>query len=391
MSAAPFQTDTPRSLCECEMDASTFARAAEVDKTPAMPSARRAPSAPPDIIRDLAPSPARAAAEGRMAFAPGGAPRLAVVVDTEEEFDWTQPFNRTSRGVGSIAAQARAHEIYERHGVRPTYVVDQCVVESDAAVDILDDLRKSGRAQIGAHLQPWVSEPYLEEVNDRNSFQCNLPAEIERAKLETLTSAIAARFGARPTAFKAGRYGYGPATTDILLDLGYGIDCSFVPHTDFQRTHGPSFLGVPDQPFWIDAEHRLLETPLSRGFAGALAGSAEFFAPFVDAPFWTGSRIGGALARSRLFERITLTPEGVDADAQIRLISAMMNGGARVFTLTYHSPSLEPGHTPYVRDQADLKAFLASIEKVVSWFAALPDARFTTLDELRAEACAAAV
>lgn len=391
MQVAPFQTDTEFSPSVRGKCASTIARACEVDMTPAMPPARRSPSAPLDIIRDLAPSPAAAVADGRMAFAAGGPPRLAVVVDTEEEFDWTKPFTRTSRGVGSIAAQERAHEIYDQFGVRPTYAVDQCVVESDAAVGVLNDLRKSGRAEIGAHLQPWVSEPYLEEVSDRNSFQCNLPPEVERAKLETLTSAIAAQFGARPTVFKAGRYGYGPATTGILLDLGYEIDCSFVPHTNFQRTHGPSFLGVPDQPFWIDAEKRLLETPLSRGFAGALAGSADLLAPFVDAPFWTHSRIGGALARSRLFERITLTPEGVDADAQIRLISAMMKGGARVFTLTYHSPSLEPGHTPYVRDKADLNAFLAAIKKIVTWFAALPDARFTTLEDLRAEARAATV
>ena len=391
MPVAPFQTDTELDALERGKCVSSVARASEGDMTPAMPSARRSPSAPLDIIRDLAPSPAAAEADGRMAFAPGGPPRLAVVVDTEEEFDWTKPFTRTSRGVGSISAQARAHEIYDRFGVRPTYAVDQCVVESDAAVGVLDELRKSGRAEIGAHLQSWVSEPYLEEVSERNSFQCNLPPEVERAKLETLTSAIGAQFGARPTVFKAGRYGYGTATTGILLDLGYEIDCSFVPHTDFQRTHGPSFLGVPDQPFWIDAEKRLLETPLSRGFAGALAGSSDLLAAMVDTPFWRRSRIGGALARTRLFERITLTPEGVDADAQIRLISAMMKGGARVFTLTYHSPSLEPGHTPYVRDEADLKAFLAAIEKVVSWFAALPDAQFTTLSALRAEARAATV
>ena len=42
--------------------------------------------------------------------------------------------------------------------------------------------------------------------------------------------------------------------------------------------------------------------------------------------------------------------------------------GHRLFSLTYHSPSLEPGHTPYVRDEADLDRFLASIETVLTFF-----------------------
>ena len=36
-------------------------------------------------------------------------PQLAIVVDTEEEFDWDKPFSRESRGTTSIPAQARAH------------------------------------------------------------------------------------------------------------------------------------------------------------------------------------------------------------------------------------------------------------------------------------------
>ena len=39
-------------------------------------------------------------------------PELLIVVDTEEEFDWTRPFSRDAIATRSIPAQARAHAIY---------------------------------------------------------------------------------------------------------------------------------------------------------------------------------------------------------------------------------------------------------------------------------------
>jgi len=54
---------------------------------------------------------------------PPGPPRLYVVVDSEEEFDWSAPFSRRETRVSNIAAQERAQSVLERHGVRPVYLV----------------------------------------------------------------------------------------------------------------------------------------------------------------------------------------------------------------------------------------------------------------------------
>src|SRR5687768_2441407 len=59
---------------------------------------------------------------------------LLIVVDTEEEFDWAQPFSREATATRSIPAQARAHEIFDRFGVVPTYVVDYPVATDQAAM-----------------------------------------------------------------------------------------------------------------------------------------------------------------------------------------------------------------------------------------------------------------
>lgn len=312
-------------------------------------------------------------------------PELLVVVDTEEEFDWTAPFSRESVATRSIPAQARAHAIYDRFGVVPTYCVDYPVATDPTAIEFLRDLKATGRAEIGAHLHPWVTPPHDEEVTLRNSYHCNLPPDLERAKIEAITAAIGASFDVRPTIFKAGRYGFGPNTQHVLIDLGYTVDCSFVPHTDLSADGGPDYRGVPEAPHWLDEGAGLLEVPLTVGFFGAFPGLGGTVDWLFDDARAERLHIPGALARSGIIARSRLTPEGTPADEQCRLIAAMAARGRRTFSLTYHSPSLRPGHTPYVRDAADLDRFLAAIETVLTFFRDEMGGRFTTLSQVHAD------
>ena len=60
------------------------------------------------------------------------------------------------------------------------------------------------------------------------------------------------------------------------------------------------------------------------------------------------------LARLGLVERVPLTPEGVDLAAALRGIDAALADKLPVLVFSFHSPSLLPGHTPYVRDEEAL-------------------------------------
>src|SRR5579863_8380957 len=118
-------------------------------------------------------------------------PELIVVVDTEEEFDWSEPFRRDAVGVSHIRHQDRTQRILERFGVRPVYVVDYAVASQEAGFRPLSEWRQDGRCVIGAHLHPWVNPPYEEELSIRNSYPGNLPPALERTKLGQLTDEIA--------------------------------------------------------------------------------------------------------------------------------------------------------------------------------------------------------
>ncbi len=313
-------------------------------------------------------APARSWFNGiRCTFPRNSAPLLMVVIDTEEEFDWTQPFSRSAIGTESLRYQARAQDIFDRYGLVPTYVVDYPVATSPHA-GTLHDFSKTRRCHIGAHLHPWVNPPYQEQVTTWNSYPGNLGAELEERKLTELTQAIEQGFGARPILYKAGRYGVGPYTAGILRRLGYEIDLSVVPHTSFSSDGGPDFVGLHDTPYWIGPDRSLFEIPLSRGFTGLGARlGPRHFQNFVSPPL-SRLHLAGIGARLHLLERLTLTPEGFALNDLKRLTRAMRNQGHSIFSLTYHSPSLLPGCTPYVRTETDLAAFLQCIEGYLAFF-----------------------
>lgn len=295
-------------------------------------------------------------------------PQLIITVDTEAEFDWDAPYSRSKVGVGSVSEQYRAQEVFDMYGIVPTYLVDYAVANNEEAVRILRGFREAGKCEIGSHLNPWLNPPFIEPLNAFNSYPCNLPAGLERSKLEQLTLTIEGQFGGRPRAYRAGRYGIGAETAQILEDLGYRVDLSVAPLTSFAGDGGPDFRMFDHRPYWFGAPKQLLEIPVTCGFSGWLAGKADSIFPALGGQTGTFLHLPGVFARLRALERIRLTPEGINFAELRRLTESLYCIGCRVFSFTYHSPSLAPGNTPYVRDRDDLEAFLQTINSYCDFF-----------------------
>ncbi len=303
------------------------------------------------------------AAVGRIAR-----PTLLTIIDAEEAFDWSRPFSRDEVDVASMAHQGPAHRVFERHGVVPTYMVDYPVAAQDAGRTPLRDLLAQGACDVGAQLHPWVTPPFVEEVSRRNSYPGSLPLALEAGKIRVLTAMIEDALGVRPRIYRAGRYGAGPRTADILKALGYEADSSVMPVWDFSLQDGPDFTGLSAAPFWLDAERSLLEIPGSAATVGALSRFSPAPDRLVFSDLAARSGLTALMARLRLLERSKITPEGIRIGEAKRLVRHMAATGHRVFVLTYHTPSLVPGNTPYVRTREDLSRFLAWLDEFYSFF-----------------------
>lgn len=295
-------------------------------------------------------------------------PILLVMVDAEEEFDWDAGFDRANTDVTSITELERAHEVFDPFGVKPTYVVDHPVAECDIAAGILRGLLESGRCEIGAHLHPWVTPPFDEEVNRRNSFPGNLPPQLEDAKLTTLVETLEQAVGQRPVVYQAGRYGIGRNTAALLERLGFEVDFSAAPPYDYSSEGGPDFSAFRPEPYWFGPGGRLLGLPLTGAFVGLARNAAPRLYRAAIRPPLSWCRTPAILSRLGLVDRLRLSPEGFRPSHMRNLTMALHGSGVRTFVLSFHTPSLKIGCTPYVRSDADRQRFLSNISQYLEWF-----------------------
>lgn len=286
-------------------------------------------------------------------FAESFGHRFLVTIDTEEEFNWGAPLDRDAHSLHAVPALARFVEFCSGFGVAPVFLIDYPVACASETAQVLRDAVESGRAEVGVHLHPWVSPPHDEEVSEFNSYAGNLPAPLEREKFRRIRDAIAANLGTVPVIYRAGRYGVGPASAEIMADHGIAIDSSVRALFDYAKGGGPNFRDHPLRPYWLDRGRKLLELPVTSVFWGPLRQVGRWLYPRL----WRFPRGRGLLSRAGLLERIPLTPEGISVEEARRAIDMALDDGLPVLVFSFHSPSLAPGHTPYVRSAADLDAF----------------------------------
>lgn len=296
----------------------------------------------------------------RVRFAEQFGTRFVVTVDVEEEFDWSKPLDRFGHGLSHVPWLGKFQDFCENLGVAPVYLVDYPVSCDPRVAALLGPALIAGRAEVGVQLHPWVSPPHEEAITEHNSYAGNLPPALERAKFETLRATIAERLGAPPRVYRAGRYGVGPNTAPMLIEGGIAIDTSVRAGFDYRQQGGPDFRAHPVHPWWVDAERRLIELPLTTVWCGLMGprGRALYHA-LARAP-----RLRGVCARLGLVERVPLTPEGTDIAAAHRAIDAALAQRLPVLVFSFHSPSLAPGHTPYVRDDR-------ALDRLYDWWRAV--------------------
>lgn len=275
--------------------------------------------------------------------------RFIVGVDTEEEFDWAAPPSRAQRSVAALAALPAQHARFVAAGVPVTYLVDHPVATDPRAADHVRAALALGGGTVGTQLHAWVNPPFDPDWLDE-SFPGRLPCALEAAKLDALTSAIEAAFGRRPRVYRAGRYGIGPHTFELLAAREYRVDTSVRARYDYASVGGPDFTAVGTRAY---RERGIVELPLTTVFTGRLRRQG---------PRWSAlaARVPhgpGVLARSGLLSRVALTPEGMPVREALEAVRIAIGEGERLLNLAFHSPSLVPGHTPYVRDASDLLRF----------------------------------
>jgi glycosyltransferase involved in cell wall biosynthesis len=294
-------------------------------------------------------------------------PTLFVSVDTEAEFDWTKPFTRNLTSVSAMDDVERGQAVFDRYGLRPIYLVDFPIASQPVGYQKLRTIMERDGCEIGAHLHPWTTPPFKEQLSNHNSYPGNLDQVLEEQKLANLVEMIRSNFGISPVFYKAGRYGVGRATAAALVRHGIKIDLSVLPGADLRPQGGPDFRLLRPVPYRI-AGTNVLTVPMTRSDVGLMPSWGRLNGIVRKIPGGARLPLPAVLARLRIAESITLSPEGITAEEQIRLVRVLLRRGYRQFVLHYHSPSLSPGHTPYARNCADVESLVGRLREVCRFF-----------------------
>lgn len=295
---------------------------------------------------------------------------VSVSIDTEED-DWGS-FTFEGERSSNIGRLPELQELFDQSGARPTYLVNRAPLMDRAAVEVLGQLAARDDVEIGAHCHPWNTPPFTGDGIE-SSMMFNLSRAENRQKLAEVKSRLSSELGVTPRTFRAGRWGFGPSVAHALVDEGFEIDCSVSPFVDWTPIGGPDFSEAPylpyrfspDDPLSPDPAGPLIQLPTTLGFLRGRHATSGRVRRSLERSALRRLSVIGLLDWSGLLTLRWLSPETTSGDNMVRLVDAMVRSGADFIQMTFHSCTLLPGATPFVRDEADRRRFLASIGTVL--------------------------
>ena len=309
------------------------------------------------------------------------APALIVTIDTEPDLPVRrQSTHETLRNIPQLRVlQERIPD------VKLTLLVTQSVIDDPASMREIERLKRDYDCEIGAHLHPEDTPPYLDrEARRRETSLLRLPFEVRAAKLRTLVAALEAHFP-RPTSYRAGRWQHSPEDFGLLAREDFLVESSVTPYVSWQLEHGPDFSMHRPQPYRVDGQ--LWEVPvtieLNRG--AALAGSRllQLYLRYFSHP---ANNLRPPLDRLWSFARpvgpVWFRPTYTSLGALKRLGRTVLGRYERpVLNMMFHSNELVVGGRPFIRQPADVERIVERIVGACDFFTRELGVASTTLSE----------
>jgi len=301
--------------------------------------------------------------------------RLIVTVDTEADNQWDYD-GKVS--LSNLRCLPRFQSLCERFGFVATYLLASEVLQDRETVQRIRAWQREGRAEVGAHLEPWTTPPFLALERENPALQIfpsALPAPWFERKLQTLTEDIATQFGLPPRSFRAARWGFSASMVDALARQRYRIDCSVTPKTSWAETgvgalaEGPDFRRAPARPYRLSrqdvclpGDSELLEVPMTVLYTGPLvregSRAARRFSLLPESP---AKRLLDRAVFRKTWLRISPASRRGDWRAIHRAAS---RSGVEVLEFMIHSSELMPGASPLTPTEREAEGVFRRLEEM---------------------------
>jgi peptidoglycan/xylan/chitin deacetylase (PgdA/CDA1 family) len=311
---------------------------------------------------------------------------LLVGIDTEGDNQWSAEA-RLDQRFENIHALPRLHAVFQRHRVRPTYLITWPVAKDRRSAAVLTEMLSGRDCEIGAHHHAWETPPCTEEDVRRHPYALQLPASQFAAQVASLTNAIGDAVGERPLSYRSGRFGFSAAHVFDLERAGYTVESSVAPLFYEAHKGGPDFAGAPPTPYFLSYDDptapgtsNLLELPVSAALDRRVPAFVERLYARAPRPYTT-KRVLRKLGVARVQ---WLRPSYSSVEDMCALARRMKADGVPHLNLIFHSSEAVVGGSPYNRTARDLERFFARLEQVLAYVTSDLGAIPVTFSEFRA-------
>ena len=308
-------------------------------------------------------------------------PALLVGISTDGDSRLDRPANGRQT-FENVSALPKLHAMFERHGVRPTYLATWPVASDERAREALRYLLLRGNCEIGAQHHAWETPPCSPDDQDRHRLASSLPVDRFDAQLAELTAAVAGAIDERPVSYRSGAFGLDARHVSSLEREGYLVDSSVAPLFSDARRGGPDFVEAPATPYFLaydsvvaPGSSRVLEVPCSTALVRGLPGSGV--GGHARPP---RSGLMRLLGRAGVFRLQWLRPAGATLDAMRGLARRLADGGAPALNVLLYSREVFAGAPA----DADPAACLDRLDRFLAFAVGELGARPLTFREFHA-------
>jgi hypothetical protein len=290
-----------------------------------------------------------------------------ITIDTEGDDLWGRPREITTRNAEYLP---RFQSLCERFGFKPVYLANYEMAMSDVFVEFAQDVLSRDAGEVGMHLHAWNSPPLVPLTSDDFHYQPYLieyPDAVMKEKIKIVTRLLEDRFDQAIISHRAGRLGFDGRYAAMLLDEGYGVDCSVSPGLDWRGTPGDpggkggtDYRAFPDRPYFLNPSNisvptsrGLLEVPMTIRSCG-LSRRAPWVYRVPLLRQATNRLVSPALNH--------LCPAESNLRGMLRAARAARAEGAVHVEFTLHSSEFMPGGSPTFRNASDIERLYEHLE-----------------------------
>jgi len=300
---------------------------------------------------------------------------IVFTVDTEPDDQWAPPLPdgtlppftfANTRGLGVL------RDFFRRRNAPVTWMTSYSIARDEESARLLRDCARDGD-EIAGHLHGWETPPYVEFDRTARPFIGEYDADLRMAKHRSLLAAHEDAFDARPVSYRAGRWGVGALELQHIAELGYTIDSSIPPGIDFRdrfglHAPGPDFrshLAAAPRPHRVGG---LWEVPASItpiGFLSRATGIARVAARRNEGS-GSARTLSNVLAATRAQELIWVRPLKHPRAKLVRATEALMQRGAPIVNVMFHSSEAFAGTSPLSRHQDDVDRLHGDLDAILA-------------------------